>query len=110
MDTKSLAPADYLLRKIDTSIDWCKLYELVDLLYLYEGNRRPGIDPVALFKMILIQHFYGLPSPRRTADKISLNIACHCFLDYQWSEETPCFYMVGHNFTPLHPTKLSAGF
>lgn len=61
MDTKSLAPADHLLREIDTSIDWCKLYELVELLYYYEGNRRPDIDPVALFKMILIQHFLVCP-------------------------------------------------
>ena len=33
VDTKSFAPADHLQRKIDTAIDWCKLYELVELLY-----------------------------------------------------------------------------
>ena len=64
MDTKSLAPAGNLLWKIDTAIDWCKLYDLVELVYDYEGNHRPGIDPVALFKWSATTP--STPSPHET--------------------------------------------
>lgn len=41
-------------------------------------NGRPSIDPVVLFKMVLIQHLYGLPSLRRTAEEVSAN---NCYPD-----------------------------
>ena len=34
---------------------------MVEPLYS-EDNGRPSVDPVVLFKMVLIQHLYGLPS------------------------------------------------
>lgn len=70
----SLVPQDHLLRKIDQAVDFKCLYEMVGPLYC-EDNGRPSIDPVVLFKMVLIQHLYGLPSLRRTAEAVSLNIA-----------------------------------
>ena len=72
VDTESLVPAEHLLRKIDAAINWNKLYNMVEPLYC-EDNGRPSIDPVVLFKMVLIQHLYGLPSLRRTAEEVSLN-------------------------------------
>ena len=57
----SLVPAGHLLRKIDKAVDFHRLYEMVEPLYC-EDNGRPSIDPVVLFKMVLIQHLYGLPS------------------------------------------------
>ena len=46
---------------------------------------------VVLFKMVLIQHLYGLPSLRKTADEVGLNVACRWFLGYTLQEETPHF-------------------
>ena len=57
-----LVPKEHLLRKIDAAVDFTRLYEMVEPLYC-EDNGRPSIDPVVLFKMVLIQHLYGLPSP-----------------------------------------------
>ena len=57
----SLVPKEHLLRKIDKAVDFNRLYEMVEPLYC-EDNGRPSIDPVVLFKMVLIQHLYGLPS------------------------------------------------
>ena len=51
-----------------------------------------------LFKMVLIQHLYGVPSLRRTADEISANICCRWFLGYTLQEETPHFSTVSYNF------------
>lgn len=93
----SLVPQDHLLRKIDQAVDFSRLYEMVKPLYC-EDNGRPSIDPVVLFKMVLIQHLYGLPSLRRTAEEVSLNIAYRWFLGYTLQEETPHFSTVSYNF------------
>ena len=67
-----LVPRDHLLRKIDAAVGFNRLYEMVEPLYS-EDNGRPSIDPVVLFNMVLIQHLYGLPSLRRTAEEVSAN-------------------------------------
>ena len=54
---EDLVPQDHLLRKIDRAVDFSKTYEFVEDLYCL-NNGRPSIDPVVLFKMVLIQHLY----------------------------------------------------
>ena len=92
-----MIPKDHLLRKIDEAVDFTKLYDIVEELYCAD-NGRQSIDPVVLFKMVLIQHLYGLPSLRRTAAEISLNAAYRWFLGYSLREETPHFSTVSYNF------------
>ena len=93
----SLVPKEHLLRKIDAAVDFNRLYEMVEPLYS-EDTGRPSIDPVVLFKMVLIQHVYGLPSLRRAAEEVSLNVAYRWFLGYTLQEETPHFSTVSYNF------------
>ena len=97
VDTESLVPAEHLLRKIDAAVDFNRVYEMVEALYS-EDNGRPSVDPVVLFKMVLIQHLYGLPSLRRTAEEVSANICYRWFLGYTLQEETPHFSTVSYNF------------
>ncbi len=97
VDTESLVPAGHLLRKIDAAVDFNKIYEMVEPLYCCD-NGRPSVDPVVLFKMVLIQHLYGLASLRRTADEVSLNVAYRWFLGYRLQEETPHFSTISYNF------------
>lgn len=97
VEIDSLVPEGHLLRKIDQAVDFNRLYEMVEPLYS-EDNGRPSVDPVVLFKMVLIQHLYGLPSLRRTAEEVSLNIAYRWFLGYTLQEETPHFSTVSYNF------------
>ena len=92
-----LVPKEHLLRKIDAAVDFTHLYEMVEPLYC-EDNGRPSIDPVVLFKMVLIQHLYGLPSLRRTAEEVSANNCYRWFLGYPLQEETPHFSTVSYNF------------
>ena len=93
----SLVPKKHLLRKIDKAVDFNRLYEMVEPLYC-EDNGRPSIDPVVLFKMVLIQHLYGLPSLRRTAEEVSGSIYYRWFLGYTLQDETPHFSTVSYNF------------
>ena len=69
--------------------------KMVEPLYC-EDNGCPSIDPVVLFKMVLIQHLYSLPSLRRTADEVSANICYRWFLGYTLQEETPHFSTVSY--------------
>ena len=92
-----LVPKEHLLRKIDAAVDFTQLYEMVEPLYC-EDNGRPSIDPVVLFKMVLVQHLYGLTSLRRTAEEVSANNCYRWFLGYPLQEETPHFSTVSYNF------------
>ena len=94
---EDMVPKDQLLRKIDAAVDFTKLYDIVEDLYC-EDNGRQSIDPVVLFKMVLIQHLYGLPSLRRTAAEVSANCCYRWFLGYGLQEETPHFSTVSYNF------------
>ena len=90
-------PQDYLLRKIDQAVDFTHIYDLVEDLYC-KDNGRPSIDPVVLFKMVLIQHLFGIPSLRQTVREIDLNIGYRWFLGYPLSETIPHFATISHNF------------
>ena len=92
-----LVPSDHLLRKIDKVIDFSRIYEFVEDLHC-PNNGRPSVDPVVLFKMVLIQHLYGISSLRRTAEEVRMNIAYRWFLGYQLNQQTPHFSTVSYNF------------
>ena len=97
-----LVPKDHMLRKIDSAINFTKIYDFVEDLYCAD-NGRPSIDSVVLFKMVLIQHLFGIPSLRGTAEEVRLNVAYRWFLGYLMNEQTPHFstisYNIKHRFT-----------
>lgn len=97
VNTDLLVPGNHLLRKIDSAVDFSHIYDFVEDLYC-EGNGRPSVDPVVLFKIVLIQHLYGIPSLRRTMQEINMNIAYRWFLGYTLNEELPHFSTVSYNF------------
>ena len=94
---EDLVPKEHLLRKIEAAVSFEKIYEMVEELYS-EDNGRPSVDPVVLVKMVLIQHLYGLPSLRRTASEVEVNMAYRWFLGYGLTEETPHFSTLSYNF------------
>ena len=94
---EELVPANHLLRKIKAAIKFDKIYDFVEKLYC-EDNGRPSIDPVVLFKIVLIQHIYGIPSLRRTLEEVRMNMAYRWFIGYALTEEIPHFSTVSYNF------------
>ena len=94
---ENLVQEDHLLRKIDRSVDFDKLYEFVEEIYCND-NGRPSIDPVILFKMVLIQHLYGITSLRKVATEVSMNMSYRWFLGYTLNEPTPHFSTLSYNF------------
>ena len=59
--TDMMVPKDHLLRKVDEAVDFKHIYEIVEDLYC-EDNGRPSVDPVVLFKLVMIQHLFGIRS------------------------------------------------
>lgn len=102
---EELVPKDHLLRKIDAAIDFTYIYKLVESLYCAD-NGRPSIDPVVLFKMILIQHLFGIPSLRKTADEVSMNLAYRWFIGYSLNEPTPHFSTISYNFKRRYDSEI----
>ena len=94
---EEMVPQNHLLRKIDAAIDFNKLYEFVEKLYC-EDNGRPSMDPVVLFKIVLIQHIYGISSLRRTLEEVGMNLAYRWFIGYPLNEAVPHFSTVSYNF------------
>ena len=97
VDTESLVPAGHLLRQVDAAVDFERLYEIVEPLYSEEEGRR-SIDPVVLFKIVLLQHLDGNASLRGTLRRAQTDIAYRWFLRYTLSEELPHFSTVSYNF------------
>ena len=97
VDTESLVPPGHLLRQVDAAVDFEKLYEIVEPLYSEEAGRR-SIDPVVLFKIVLLQHLDGNTSLRGTLRRAQTDAAYRWFLRYTLSEELPHFSTVSYNF------------
>lgn len=97
VNMEDIIPKDHILRKIDAAVDFDIIYEFVDNLYSKE-NGRPSIDPVVLFKMVLIQHLFGIRSLRQTAAEVELNVAYRWFIGYSLNKKTPHFSTISYNF------------
>ena len=105
-DLDTLVPKDHLLRKIEKIMDYEWLYERLSPYYCHD-NGRPGIDPVVLIKMVLIQHLFGIPSLRQTHREIQVNLAYRWFLGYSLLDEIPHFATVSYAFCKRFPPELS---
>ena len=73
VDMESLIPENHLLRKINRMVSFDFIYEL--LAPYYPATGRPSVDPVSMFKMLLIEYLYGIKSERRLVEEVQLNIA-----------------------------------
>ena len=82
-----LVPEDHLLRRIAAAVDFSFVRPLCRPFYSHTG--RPSVDPVVLFKMLLVGYLYGISSERRLAREISLNLAYRWFLGYDFDMVTP---------------------
>ena len=80
-------PEDHFLRKVAKVVDLSFVRDLLKPYYSYTGQ--PSVDPMVLFKTMLIGYFYGITSDRRLAEEISLNMAFMWYLGYDLDESTP---------------------
>ena len=82
-----LVPQNHLLRQIANAIDFSFVYPLAKSHYSHTGQ--PSVDPVVIFKTILIGYLYGITSERRLMSEIQVNLAYRWFLGYDFDEFIP---------------------
>jgi transposase len=82
-----LVPQNHLLRRIAEVIDFSFVYPLARPYYSHTGQ--PSVDPVVLFKALLIGYLYGITSERRLMEEIQVNMAYRWFLGYDLDEAIP---------------------
>ena len=78
---------DHLLRQIAGAIDFSFIYPLARPYYSHTGQ--PSIDPVVIFKTLLVGYLYGITSERRLMAEIQVNLAYSWFLGYDLDEDIP---------------------
>nr|WP_312811814.1 IS1182 family transposase [Sedimentibacter sp.] len=93
---ENLVKKDHILRKIDEYIDFNFIYDLVEDKY-YLDNGRPSVDPVVLFKIILIGYLFGIRSERRLIEEIHHNVAYRWFLGYGLEDKIPGASTISQN-------------
>ena len=94
---ENFIPENHLLRKVDQSINFRFIYDLVEPLYSKIG--RPSIDPIILFKLLFINHLYGYNSMRRTIEETKVNLAYRWFIGCGVDEKIPHFSDFSKNYT-----------
>lgn len=93
---EQLVPQDHLLRKVDKQIKFDFVRERMKNQYC-ENNGRPAIDPVVLFKMLLIGYLFGIRSERRLVKEIEVNIAYRWFLELKITDKVPDHTTISQN-------------
>ena len=63
------------------------IYDL--LAPYYPATGRPSVDPVSMFKMLLIGYLYGIKSERRLVEEVQLNIAYRWFCGFELDDTIP---------------------
>jgi transposase len=93
---ETLVPKDHLLRKIDRHIDFGFIYDKVEHLYC-KDNGRPPVDPVMLFRMLLVGYLFGIRSERRLEQEIRYNVAYRWFLGLGLTGQVPDHSTISRN-------------
>ena len=84
----TLEPKDHLLRRIERAVDFSFIRQKAACLYCAD-NGRPAIDPVVLFKMLLLGYLYGIRSERKLVAEIQVNVAFRWFLGFTFADKVP---------------------
>ena len=87
LDLSELIPENHLLRKINQMISFDFIYDLV--APYYPANGRLSVDPVSMFKMLLVGYLYGVKSERRLVQEVQLNIAYRWFCGFELTDKIP---------------------
>ena len=83
-----LVPSDHLLRKIDRTIDFTFLHDLVKGFYCAD-NGRPALDPTLMFKLLFIGYLFGIRSERQLIREVQVNVAYRWFLGLGLTDKVP---------------------
>ena len=87
LDIEELIPGNHLLRQINQLVSFDFIYDLA--APYYPANGRPSVDPVSMFKMLLVGYLYGVKSERRLVQEVQLNIVYRWFCGFELTDTIP---------------------
>jgi transposase len=87
IDLNDFVPSNNILRQINEKIDFSFIYSKMEKYYSKLG--RKSLDPVLLFKMLLIGYLFNVDSERELEQQVHLNIAYRWFLGLDLSDTVP---------------------
>ena len=87
LSLSKLVPEGHLVRSLEEVLDLGFVRSLCRPYYSHTGQ--PSVDPIVIFKMMLLGYFYGITSERRLAEECSLHLAFRWYLGYDLDEATP---------------------
>lgn len=93
---ESLVPADHLVRKVNAAIDLTFIRAKVAHLYCAD-NGRPALDPVLLFKLLLLGYLFGIRSERQLIREVQVNVAYRWFLGLRLTDKVPDASTISQN-------------
>ena len=85
---ESLVPSVHLLRKVASAVDFSFIHDRVKHLYCAD-NGRPALEPVVLFKLLLLGYLYGVRSERQLMREVEVNVAYRWFLGLRFRDKVP---------------------
>lgn len=80
-------PPNHLVRRLAQAVDFSFVHGLVQRYYSQVG--KPSVDPVVLFKLLVLGYLFNITSERRLCEEASLNLAWRWFLGYELDEPIP---------------------
>ncbi len=97
MSMEEMVPKDHLLRKIDKSMDFSFINEKTKHLYSQDSGRN-CVEPVVLFKIVLLQYLYGIKSIRSTIKQCETDASFRWFLGIPFGEAVPHYSTFSQNY------------
>lgn len=92
---EALMPEQHFLRDLDRHVDFTFIYDKV--VHLYSDVGRASVDPVVLFKMLLLGFLYGIDSERKLEQEVQVNIAFRWFLGLDLDAAVPDHSTISQN-------------
>lgn len=86
-DIEELVPENHISRQINREIDVSFIYDKMEKYYSKLG--RKSIDPILLYKMLLIGYLFNINSERVLEPDVRLNIAYRWFLGLNLTDSVP---------------------
>ena len=93
---EDLVPQDHPLREVEEAIDFSFIRERMRPFYS-KNTGRPAIDPVVIFKMLLIGYMFDIPSERKLVQEIEVNFAYRWFLHLDLLDKVPHYSTIRQN-------------
>jgi transposase len=87
LSLEKMVPQDHLVRALEEILDINFIRGLCRKYYSHTGQ--PSVDPIVLFKMMLLGYLFGITSERKLAEECTVNLAFRWYLGYDLDEATP---------------------